>query len=280
MSFRFASVHTIRSPSQRALAEQWDRLAAGRPFPAFTEYRPDPAIHDPKQLVVWNIEGSGRLRKFRALYQGENVADAFNTAWAGKTMEQVVPMSLRRPALDAAKECANSGCIVYMVLSTWDSWDNRIDCERLLLPFGTNGKVEHLLGSLQLTNVPNAARRKRALGHFEIHTEIIKSGRIKSGFTQPQLEEAAAKNGNAAGQPSTDSRRASRRNVRRAARINFARQSLTCMVRDISATGASIEAKDIAGIPDQFRMRIEMESAERRCAVVWRKPTRIGIEFR
>src|SRR5581483_9082571 len=108
MIFRLAPVHTIRSPSQRALAGYWDRLAAGRRFPAFTDYRPDPAMHDPKQLVVWNIEGEGGLRKFRALYQGENVADAFNTAWSGKTMEQVVPMSLRRPALDAAQECANS----------------------------------------------------------------------------------------------------------------------------------------------------------------------------
>jgi hypothetical protein len=276
MTFRFASVHTIRSPSQRALAHYWDQLAAGRPFPAFTEFRPDPAIHDPKQLVVWNIEGIGRLRKFRALYQGENVADAFNTAWAGKTMEQVVPMSLRRPALDAAKECAATGCMIYMVLSTWDSFDTRIDCERLLLPFGTGGKVEQLLGSLQLTSVPNGARRRKALGHFEIHTEIIKSVSIKSGFTLPQVEETAAAEGGA----SADKRKASRRNVRRAARINFARQSVTCTVRDISATGASIEARNLAAIPDQFRMRIEMESAERHCAVVWRKPTRIGVEFR
>jgi hypothetical protein len=274
--FRFAPVHMIRSESQRALAHYWDQLAARRPFPSFTEFRPDPAIHDPKRLVVWNIEGAGRLLKFRALYQGENVADAFNTAWAGKTMEEVVPISLRRPALDAAKECADSGCMVYMVLSTWDSSATRIDCERLLLPFGSNGKVEQLLGSLQLTNVPNSARRKKAVGHFEIHTEIIKSGRIKSGFTQPQADQAAAEAGGA----SADKRRASRRNVRCAARINFARQSMTCMVRDISHTGAMIEARDLAAIPDQFRMRIEMESAERRCAVVWRKPTRIGIEFR
>lgn len=274
MSFRFASVQTIRSPSQRALAEQWDRLAAGRRFPSFTEFKPDPAVHDPKQLVVWEIEGEGRLRKFRALYQGENVADAFNTAWAGKTMEQVVPMALRRPALDAAGECADSGCMVYMVLSTWAA--TRIDCDRLLLPFGSNGKVEQLLGSLQLTNVPNSARRKKAVGHFEIHTEIIKSATIKSGFTLPEVEEAAAEEEGT----SADKRKASRRNVRRAARISFARQSMTCMVRDISKTGAAIETKDVAAIPDHFRMRIEMESAERRCAVVWRKPTRIGIEFR
>ncbi|MGQ0683852.1 PilZ domain-containing protein [Bradyrhizobium sp.] len=276
MTFRIASVHTIRSESQLALAHYWDQLAAGRPFPPFTEFRPELAMHDSKQLVVWNIEGAGRLRKFRALYQGENIADAFNSAWAGKTMEQVVPMSLRRPALDAAKECANTACMVYMVLSTWDSQDNRIDCDRLLLPFGSNGKVEQLLGSLQLTGVPNAARRKKALGHFEIHTEIIKSVKIKSGFTRPQVEVAAVGQGGG----SADKRRASRRNVRHAARINFARRSMTCMVRNISATGASIEAKNLAAIPDQFRMRIEMESAERRCAVVWRKPTRIGVEFR
>jgi len=44
--------------------------------------------------------------------------------------------------------------------------------------------------------------------------------------------------------------------------------------------GAAIEASDIAAIPDAFKMRLEMESAERHCAVVWRKKTRIGIAFR
>lgn len=276
MTFRLAPVHTIRSPSQRALAEYWDQLAAGRRFPAFTEYRPDPAIHDPKQLTVWGIEGEERLRKFRSLYQGENVADAFNTAWAGKTMEQVVPMSLRRPALDAAQACADSGRMVYMVLSTWDSLDNRIDCERLLLPFGANGKVEQLLGSLQLTNVPNSGRRMKALGHFEIHTDIIKLVMVKSGFTRPQVAETVS----VEEKTGADKRKVKRRNVRHAARIHFARQSMTCMVRDISSTGALIEGRNLAAIPDQFRMRIEMESTERRCAVVWRKSTRVGIEFR
>jgi len=276
MTFRSATAQSIRSESQRALAHYWDQLANGRRFPAFTEFKPDAAIHDLRQLVVWNIEGEGRLRKFRALYQGENVTDAFNMAWAGKTMEEVVPMSLRRVALDAAKQCADGGCLVYMQLSTWDAFDTRIFCERLLLPFGSNGKVEQLLGSLQLTNVPNIARRKKAVGHFSIHTEIVDTATIRSGFTRPAVEEPAA----AAAKQGADKRRASRRNVRRAARISFLRQSLTCTVHDISSTGASIAVKDIAAIPDRFRMRIEMESAERRCAVVWRKPTRIGVEFR
>jgi hypothetical protein len=60
----------------------------------------------------------------------------FNAAWAGKTMEQVVPMSLRKVTLEAAKECANSGCMVYSIFSTIDAYDTQVDCHRLLLPFG------------------------------------------------------------------------------------------------------------------------------------------------
>ena len=93
MLFKFATPEAIRSVTQRALASYWDQLAAGRAFPAFTEFKPEASSHDPKQLVVWNIEGAGRLLKFRALYQGENVAEVFNSSWAGKTMEQVVPIS-------------------------------------------------------------------------------------------------------------------------------------------------------------------------------------------
>jgi hypothetical protein len=140
MLFKFAAPEAIKSVTQRALASYWDRLAGGRAFPAFTEFEPDATGHDPKQLVVWNIEGAGPLQKFRALYQGDNVAEVFNSNWAGKTMEQVVPMSLRRITLDAAKECAASGCLIYAIFSTVDANDQRIDCERLLLPFGRDGR--------------------------------------------------------------------------------------------------------------------------------------------
>ncbi|MHC6156998.1 PilZ domain-containing protein [Bradyrhizobium elkanii] len=265
MTFRFIAPDAIRSASQRALLEEWDQLAAGRPFPAFAELRPDPAMHDPRQLVAWAVEGEGRLRKFRAMYQGENVAEAFNSAWAGKTMEQVVPMSLRRITLRPAKECAASGCAVYMVFSTVDASDRQVDCERLLLPFGNGLKVEHLLASLQLTVVGS---RPRILKHFDMQSEVRLEGRIRSGFSTGATSEAAG-----------DQRRAVRRNVARAARLSFARRSMTCIVRNLSATGAAVEATDPAAIPDSFRLVLEMEATERRCRVVWRRKGRIGVQF-
>jgi len=274
MAFKLVPHWTIKSASQLALVAYWDQLAAGRRFPSFAELNLDPGLHDPKQLVAWNIEGEGRLRKFRALYQGESVAEAFNSAWAGKTMEQVVPMSLRKITLEAAKECATSGCAVYSIFSTIDASDTRVDCHRLLLPFGRDGtKVEQMLASLQLTTIQG---RGRVLNHFEMQADMLFAGRIKSGFTLAKGEPAK----DASGKSAANKRRASRRNVKRAAKISFARQHLTCTVRNVSATGAAIQAANLAAIPDSFSLLMEMESKARRCAVVWRKPTQIGVEFR
>ncbi|QDW39299.1 PilZ domain-containing protein [Bradyrhizobium sp. KBS0727] len=273
MSFKFVPHWSVKSPSQLALLTYWDELAAGRRFPAIAELKPDPGMHDPKQLLLWNVEGSGRLQKYRAVFQGDNVAEAFKQAWAGKTMEQVVPMSLRRVTLDAARECATGGCPVYAIYSTIDANDTRVDCHRLLLPFGNDDtRVEQILASLQLTMVNT---RTRVLNHFQIQTDVLVSGRIQSGFSQPKAETAVADKRAAR----SDKRRASRRAIKRSARISFAKQNLTCTVRNVSATGASIEAANPTAIPDSFRMVMEMETTARRCAVVWRKPTSIGVKF-
>jgi hypothetical protein len=299
MLFKFATPEAIKSVTQRALASYWDQLAAGRAFPAFTEFKPEASGHDPKQLVVWNIEGAGRLLKFRALYQGENVAEVFNSSWAGKTMEQVVPMSLRRITLDAAKECAASGCLIYAIFSTIDAHDQRIDCERLLLPFGRDGKVEQLLGSLQLKSSQGGVRRTKVLGAFQLQADILFSGKIASGFrsanpaptashtpaTAPGVDPVTdVSNGtpaltSRAGGAVGEHRRQSGRNTMRAARISFGRESMTCTVRNISATGAAIEGANLARTPDHFVLVMEMESAARSCKVVWRNKTQIGVQF-
>jgi hypothetical protein len=286
MQFKFATPDVIKSVTQRALASYWDQLAAGRSFPAFTEFKPEASGHDPKQLVVWNIEGAGRLLKFRALYQGENVAEVFNSRWAGKTMEQVVPMSLRRITLDAARECAASGCLIYAIFSTVDANDRRIDCERLLLPFGRDGKVEQLLGSLQLKGSQGEVRRTKVLGDFQLQADVVFSGKIASGFTStPGVDSATGVSNDTpavssqAGGASGEHRNFPRRNTKRAARISFDRETLTCTVRNISAAGAALEGANLARTPDRFVLVMEMESAARSCKVVWRNKTQIGVQF-
>lgn len=273
MPDKLISLRDIKSASQRALASYWDQLAAGRRLPAFAEFKPEPGMHDPKQLVVWNIEGEGRQLKFRALYQGENIAEVFSSSWAGKTMDEVVPMSLRKVAIGAAKECATSGCLIYTIVSTIDENERRVDCERLLLPFGRDGsKVEQILASLQLMSVPGGVRRSKILNNFRMQADLLLSGKIKSGFSETNPASTAVN-------PTGENRRAARRDIVRSGRITFAKKSVTCTVRNISATGASIEGASLAETPDTFTLVLEMESTKRRCTVVWRKKTKVGVRF-
>ena len=100
MQFSPASIQSIKSISQHALTRYWNRLAGGRSFPSIEEFDPGPRLHDPKQLVKWTIEDAFGQRRFRALYQGTNVAEVFNASWAGRTMDEVVPVPLKSMSID------------------------------------------------------------------------------------------------------------------------------------------------------------------------------------
>jgi hypothetical protein len=54
---------------------------------------------------------------------------------------------------------------------------------------------------------------------------------------------------------------------------------MTCTIRNLSATGASMEGASLIRAPDIFRLVLEMESTERLCTVVWRKKAQIGVRF-
>jgi hypothetical protein len=181
MQFSPATIQSIKSISQRALTLYWNRLAAGLSFPSIAEFDPEPRLHDPKQLVIWNIEDDFGQRRFRALYQGPNIAEVFNSSWAGRTMDEVVPVPLRSFSIDGANECATSGCAVYMVFATFDAKGHRVDCERLLLPLGEGSTVQQIVASLQLISVKGKFERKSVLSKFETLSQVVFAGRIRSG---------------------------------------------------------------------------------------------------
>jgi PilZ domain len=59
--------------------------------------------------------------------------------------------------------------------------------------------------------------------------------------------------------------------------------SATCVVRDLSATGALIELRNsktsVRDLPDQFALILLHDNSEVRCQIAWRQPTSIGVRF-
>jgi len=192
LNFENGTVHSIRSISQRALADVWAGLAKDG-LPSFDQFHPGPRVHDPKQLAVWKVEANKPELDFRALYRGLLVDEAFSDAWNGKTLREVTPPSLQPFIISASAHCASTGCAVYTVLRTVDSAGFSVDLERLLLPFGKEGHVRLIVASLQLISLEGTVERRKIVKAFEAQSETVRSIRIPAESFEQFLRERLPK---------------------------------------------------------------------------------------
>jgi hypothetical protein len=177
MQFVESSIADVKSIAQRALVLHWSRAAAGRPLPDFEDFQPPSRGHDPNLMVIWRVDESVDGPEFRALFQGDHVAVAFRQRWEGRNMAEMIPGSLRAPALDGARFCVEERLAVYMVYTTLDADGQRVDGERLLLPFGSpDGSVKQLLASMEVISVTRNVALSKALNHFERAHQIVFAG--------------------------------------------------------------------------------------------------------
>lgn len=177
MQFVELSIADVKSISQRSLVLHWSRAAAGRPLPDFEDFQPPSRGHDPNLMVIWRVDHSADGPEFRALFQGDHVAVAFRQRWEGRNMADIIPGSLRAPALDGARFCVEARLAVYMVYTTRDADGQRVDGERLLLPFGSpDGSVKQLLASMEVVSETRNVALSKALNHFERAHEIAFAG--------------------------------------------------------------------------------------------------------
>jgi len=78
-----------------------------------------------------------------------------------------------------------------------------------------------------------------------------------------------------------EKRRTTRHRTFKAAHITYPdhRGSIDCTIRNLSAHGACLQVVSPLGIPDRFDLLLDSDHSVHHCRVIWRKETRIGIEF-
>ena len=71
-----------------------------------------------------------------------------------------------------------------------------------------------------------------------------------------------------------------RQRVLKAGAIEFSGGgTISCTVKNLSATGAALEVVSALDIPDRFTLIVQSEQLKRPCRVIWRKDKRIGVAF-
>jgi hypothetical protein len=76
-----------------------------------------------------------------------------------------------------------------------------------------------------------------------------------------------------------DRRNRARMRALKSARIVFNNRwsIIDCTVRNLSDTGCCLQVGDPVGVPDKFEL--EVGGATHSCQVVWRKDSRVGVQF-
>lgn len=87
--------------------------------------------------------------------------------------------------------------------------------------------------------------------------------------------------GNVLAKREGDQRVAQRRRILKAGTVayNARHVTLSCTVRDISATGARVRVDGSVSAPDSFELLIEADGLEASCEVVWRHGNEVGVRF-
>jgi hypothetical protein len=78
-----------------------------------------------------------------------------------------------------------------------------------------------------------------------------------------------------------EKRRAPRMRAFKAAKIVNQDRTATidCTVRNLSTRGACLEVLSSIEVPNAFELILETTRSKYPCRVVWRQPTRVGVEF-
>jgi hypothetical protein len=76
-----------------------------------------------------------------------------------------------------------------------------------------------------------------------------------------------------------ETRGASRYRVLKPAKIEHGGEKVSCTVRDLSITGASLEVSAQTAIPETFTLIVPEDGLKLRCRVVRRTEFRVGVAF-
>ena len=77
-----------------------------------------------------------------------------------------------------------------------------------------------------------------------------------------------------------EKRNSDRRRMLKHATIMFGwAAGISCVVRNLSSTGACLQVESHSGIPDTFDLVFDHDKSRRACEVIWRKKLLLGVSF-
>jgi len=171
MKFESANPSVVRSIKQRDLLNTWLRLLRKpRPLPVISDFRPDRITDELADMMGFNVEGEGDVARFVITYEGARLTATYGNDHidpdkrTNRYLDDAIGPDRYARVVASYRACLAHKRPTYSVSTVQDGDGKDVCYERLLLPFGTAGTVEQIVGSYKAISIDGGFKVNNLMG--------------------------------------------------------------------------------------------------------------------
>jgi hypothetical protein len=177
MEYASADPSVVRSIRQRVLLNAWLRaLRKPHPLPALNGFDPEAGVDELADMMAFDVEGDDEAARFLITQEGSRLTATYGN-------EHIAPDKRTNRYLDdaigpdryARVVACYRACVIhrrptYSITTVQDPDGKEVSYERLLLPFGSNSAVEHIVGSYKTISIDGGFKVSNLMGERPMAT--------------------------------------------------------------------------------------------------------------
>ena len=171
MEFTSANPSIVRSVKQRDLLNAWLRaLGKGRALPMLAEYRPERIADELVDMMGYDVEGDGDGARFLITQEGTRLTTTYGNEHidpakrTNRYLDDAIGPQRYASVIPSYRACLAHRRPTYSISMVQDADGKDVSYERLLLPFGSAGKVEQIVGSFKAISIEGRFKVNNLMG--------------------------------------------------------------------------------------------------------------------
>jgi hypothetical protein len=170
MQFESANPSVVRSVKQRDLLNAWLRALGKRTLPAIADYQPDRIADELADMMGFDVVGEGCDARFRITQEGARLTATYGNEHVdpdkrtNRYLDDAIGPARYARVVASYRACLARKRPTYSVSTVLDADGKDVSYERLLLPFGSAGAVEQIVGSYKAISIEGGFKINNLMG--------------------------------------------------------------------------------------------------------------------
>lgn len=171
MEFASTDPSVVRSIRQRVLLNAWLRaLRHGASLPALIDFDPETGLDEIADMMGFDVQGDGEAARFLITQAGERLSTTYGNEHVApehrtnRYLDEAIRPDQYASVVDCYRACIASKRPTYTITGIKDADGKDVSYERLLLPFGGAGSVEHIVGSYKTISIDGCFKVNNLMG--------------------------------------------------------------------------------------------------------------------